>query len=169
MDITDDNRIAIGASVLKGLSTNGFLPAIQGQMKVSWNLSIRGRMAAYSAKEGAVQMYGWGLSLRPGKEDTPSKWVVHFDSGRLNAHGELKVSALQVSATRSIVWKKFPLYFGMGMNILNAEPKSKGKEEFQTNFFYVGTTTSFMGLIVKPQIRFGSQFSMFSINIGSTF
>ena len=82
MDITDDNRIAIGASVLKGLSTNGFLPAIQGQMKVSWNLSIRGRMAAYSAKEGAVQMYGWGLSLRPGKEDThPSGLFILIPEG----------------------------------------------------------------------------------------
>ncbi len=120
-------------------------------------------------------MYGWGLSLRPGKEDEPSNWVVHFDSGRLNSHDELKISAVQASATREFVWNKFPLHFGFGMNILEANQYSlsengyTGKTEIQTNFIQIGTTTSLSGLKVIPQIRFGPQLTMLSLNIAGTF
>ena len=175
IDIKGDNRIALGGSILKGLPTNGFLPSIQGQVKVSWNLALRGRMAAYSGKEGAVQMFGWGLSLRPGKEEEPSKWIVNFDAGRLNSHDELKVSAVQASAVREFVWNKFPINYGFGMNIsqadsyANAETNHLGKKEIQTNFILIGTTAVFMGLAVKPQIWFGSQFAVFSISFVGTF
>jgi len=175
LKITGENRISLGGSMLKGFSSNGLLPILQGKVKVSWNLYLRGRMAAYTAKEGAVQMYGWGLSLRPGKEDKPSKWVINFDSGRLNSHDELKVSAIQASAIREIGWNKFPIHLGFGMNILKANQYSflgndyPGKTEIQTNFINFGTAVSLSGLEVIPQIWLGSEYAMVSVNIVGKF
>ena len=43
-------RISLGLSLNKGLSNSGLLPMLSGQLKVSWNLALRGRMVNYSAK-----------------------------------------------------------------------------------------------------------------------
>ncbi|MBC8345816.1 MAG: hypothetical protein ISR82_03545 [Candidatus Marinimicrobia bacterium] len=175
IDITEKNRIAIGLSTLKGVSANGFLPMISGKMTVSWNLSLRGRMTAYSAEEGTIQAYGWGLSLNPSKDKEISKWIINLDSGKLNSNDALIVSAIQASAARQYNLNKFPVYVGFGLNILNANPKSlldkeyQGKKEIQTNFINVGTKISMGGLSLIPQLWFGSQYSMVSVNIVGTF
>ena len=80
---------------------------ISGKMTVSWNLSLRGRMAAYSAEEGTIQAYGWGLSLNPSKDKEISKWIINLDSGKLNSNDALIVSAIQASATRQYNLNKF--------------------------------------------------------------
>ena len=70
---------------------------------------------------------------------------------------------------------KFPVYFGFGLNILNANPKLlldkkyQGKKEIQTNFINVGTKISMDGLSLIPQLWFGSQYTMVSVNIVGTF
>ena len=56
LEINGKKRIALGGSLNKGLSNSGIIPLVHGQIKVSWNLTFRGRMASYSAKEGAVQL-----------------------------------------------------------------------------------------------------------------
>ena len=171
MQINGEDRIIYGGSMIKGNSINGFLPTLQGQLKVSWNLYLKGRMTAYSGKEGAVQMYGWGLSLKPGKEDVPSKWVINFDSGRLYSHDQVKVSALQVTAERELSWKKFPIYLGFGMNMLSADPYLQfednymEKVEIQTNFINIGTSATFFGMQAIPQIWLASKYSMVSLTI----
>ncbi len=173
--ITEKNRIAIGLSTLKGISANGFLPMINGNINVSWNLSLRGRMAAYSAEEGTIQAYGWGLSLNPSKDKEISKWIINLDSGKLNSNDALIVSSIQASATRQFNLNMFPVYVGFGLNILNANPKSlldkkyQGKKEIQTNFINIGTKISIYGLSVIPQLWVGSQYSMVSVNIVNTF
>ena len=148
---------------------------ISGKMTVSWNLSLRGRMAAYSAEEGTIQAYGWGLSLNPSKDKEISKWIINMDSGKLNSNDALIVSAIQASATRQYNLNKFPVYFGFGLNILNANPKLlldkkyQGKKEIQTNFINVGTKISMDGLSLIPQLSVGSQYSIVSVNIVNTF
>jgi hypothetical protein len=138
---------------------------------VSWNLYIKGRIAAYSGKEGAVQMYGWGLSFRPGKEDTPSNWIVNFNSGRLYSHDQVRVSALQVNVERKLNLKKFPIHLGFGMNILKANPYLQfedsymEKVEIQTNFINVGSSTTFFGMQLIPQIWLAPKYSMVSLTI----
>jgi len=170
-EINGGNRILYGWSIIKGSSSNGFFPTLQSQLKVSWNLYIKGRMTAYSGKEGAVQMYGWGLSFRPGKEDTPSNWIVNFNSGRLYSHDQVRVSALQVNVERKLNLKKFPIHLGIGMNILNANPYLQfedsymEKVEIQTNFINVGSSTTFFGMQLIPQIWLAPEYSMVSLTI----
>jgi len=125
IEINKGNRIIYGWSIIKSSSSNGFLPTLHSQLKLTWNLYLKGRMAAYSSKEGAVQMYGWGLSFRPGKEDTPSNWIVNFNSGRLYSHDQVRVSALQVNVERKLNLNKFPIHLGVGMNLLNSPAKKR--------------------------------------------
>ena len=173
--INGDNRITYGGSLLKGISTNGILPILHSQIKVSWNMTLRGRMAEYSAKEGAIQMFGWGASLRLGKENEPSKWIINFDSGYLNSHDVVKVSSLQAMAVREIVLNNFPIYFGLGFNILKAVPyesegiRYQGNKEIQTNLILIGTVISVLEFKVIPQIWFGPEFSMILLNLAGTF
>ena len=72
-DIRNDRRIGIMASLNKEISNDGFSPSIESKIKISWNLSIKGRMANFSSDKRAIQMYGWGLTLQPGSMLEPSQ------------------------------------------------------------------------------------------------
>ena len=83
-------RVSIGFSLNKGFSNSGLMPLINGQLKVSWNLALRGRMSNYSTKAGTVQLYGWGMKFVPGSKNTPSKWKLLFDLGNFNSFRQFK-------------------------------------------------------------------------------
>lgn len=173
--IPKDRRIAIGATMNKEFSNSGAIPIIHGEIKVSWNLALRGRMASYGTNEGAVQLYGWGISLTPGKEDAPLKWTVLFDAGRLNAHNQLKLMSLQFMGRRSIDWRGIPIQIGLGMNMAKADPfgmpgnASPSRIKVQTNFLNVGTSFKLFGLNIIPQLWIGANYNLISISIVDNF
>ena len=173
--IPKDRRITIGATINKEFSNSGVIPIIHGEIKVSWNLALRGRMASYGANEGAVQLYGWGISLTPGKEDAPLKWTVLFDAGRLNAHNQLKLMSFQFMGRRSIDWKGIPIQIGLGMNMAKADPfgmlgnASPSRIKVQTNFLNVGTSFKLFGLNIIPQLWIGANYNLISMSIVDNF
>ncbi len=175
LDIPKDRRIAIGATINKGFSNAGMVPIIHGDIKVSWNLTLRGRMASYGGNEGAVQLYGWGMSLTPGKENEPSKWKVLLDAGRLNAHNQLYLTGLQIMGKRSVEWRGFPIQIGLGMNKVDVNPfgmveeGSPSKVKLQTNFVNVGTSFNLFGLKAIPQLWIGANYNLISISVVNTF
>ena len=83
-EIKNDRRIAIISSLNKEVSNDGFSPSISTRIKISWNLSMRGKIANFSSDKRGIQMYGWGLTLKPGSIEEPSRWRILFDSGRIN-------------------------------------------------------------------------------------
>jgi len=175
LEINGKKRIALGGSLNKGLSNSGIIPLIHGQIKVSWNLTFRGRMASYSSKEGAVQLYGWGFSLRPGKQEALSKWIILFDAGNLTSYNQFKLTAIQAMGVRSLVWKKIPTHIGFGINIINPNQYALTdneiivKSKIQSNFIYVGTTFNLFGFKTIPQLWAGSDYNLISISIVDTF
>jgi len=175
MEIPNERRIALGATMNKGFSNSGMIPIIHGEIKVSWNLSLRGRVASYGASEGVVQLYGWGMSLTPGKEDEPSKWTVLLDAGRLNAHDELYLTGLQFMGKRFVEWKGIPIQIGLGLNKVDVNPfgiageDSPSKVKLQTNFLNVGTSFNLFGLKAIPQLCIGANYNLISISIMDTF
>ncbi len=148
---------------------------IHGEIKVSWNLSLRGRVASYGASEGVVQLYGWGMSLTPGKEDEPSKWIVLLDAGRLNAHDQLYLTGLQFMGKRFVEWKGIPIQIGLGLNKVDVNPfgiageDSPSKVKLQTNFLNVGTSFNLFGLKAIPELCIGANYNLISISIMDTF
>ena len=169
--IPKDRRIAIGTTMNKNFSNSGVIPIIHGEIKVSWNLALRGRMASYGANEGVVQLYGWGISLTPGKEDAPLKWTVLFDTGRLNAYNQLKLMSLQFMGRRSIDWRGIPIQIGLGVNMTKADPfgmtgnASPSRRKVQTNFLNVGTSLQVFGLNIIPQLWIGANYNQISMSI----
>jgi len=169
-EIKNDRRIAIISSLNKEVSNDGLSPSISTKIKISWNLSMRGKIANFSSDKRAIQMYGWGLALKPGSIKEPSKWRILFDSGRINSNGHFQLSALNFSVIKFFSWKNHKLHSGFGTNIVNVIPyKSSDNYDFQTNYISFGLSAKLFGLMLSPQILFGSKINFISISIGDFF
>ncbi len=170
IDIKSDCRVSIMGTIKKDQSLNGLVPILQGKIKISWNLSIKGRMASFASNERSIQMYGWGLTFKPGSVDEPSQWRILFNSGSLNSHNQLKVSSISSTAVRLVKWKTFPIHYGFGTNIINGiSLQESNNYKLHYNFILFGLSKNFSGLVVSPQILLGRNNNYFSINILGSF
>ena len=170
LDIRNDRRIGVMASLNKEISNDGFSPSIESKIKISWNLSIKGRMANFSSDKRAIQMYGWGLTLKPGSIEEPSQWRILFDSGRINSNAQFRLSAMSVSAIRFYKWNNFQLHSGFGTNMIDVFTyNSSDNYDFQTNFINLGLSAKLFGLTLSPQVLVGSKINFISISIGDFF
>ena len=170
IDIRNDRRIGIMASLNKEISNDGFSPSIESKIKISWNLSIKGRMANFSSDKRAIQMYGWGLTLKPGSMEEPSQWRILFDSGRINSNAQFRLSAMSVSVIRFYKWNNFQLHSGFGTNMIDVFTyNSSDNYDFQTNFVNLGLSVKLFGLTLSPQVLVGSKINFISISIGDFF
>ena len=169
-DIRNDRRIGIMASLNKEISNDGFSPSIESKIKISWNLSIKGRMANFSSDKRAIQMYGWGLTLKPGSMEEASQWSILFYSGRINSNAQFRLSAMSVSVIRFYKWNNFQLHSGFGTNMIDVFTyNSSDNYDFQTNFINLGLSTKLFGLTLSPQVLVGSKINFISISIGDFF
>lgn len=169
------NRVSLGFSINKGLLNSGMIPIIQGQIKASWNLSFRVRMANYSEKESSTQLYGWGLSLQFGKKNQPSKWKILFDSGTFNSFDQFKLNSIQSIVIRSFNLRNVPMYIGIGTNITGRilqgknEVKNSSKIKLQSNLINIGGSFHFFRFRAIPQLWFGMDYNLISISFVSSF
>lgn len=168
-------RVSIGFSLNKGFSNTVLMPLINGQLKVSWNLALRGRMSNYSTKAGTVQLYGWGMKFVPGSKNMPSKWKLLFDLGNFNSFRQFKSNTIQFLAIRSTTLKRFPINIGLGANIINISQNHlsntliPNKLKLQSNFINIGTTLNLLSYKIKPQLWLGMDYNLFSISFVETF
>lgn len=173
--IPKDRRIILGTTMNKGLTNTGIIPIVHGDIKLSWNLSLRGKMGNYSAKEGAVQLFGWGMSIKPGKEKNMSKWTLLFDAGQLYSHSQIKIMSIQFMGRRTVKLKGATFQIGLGINMAEGTPLSLVENELlskikiQTNFLNMGTSFKLFGLHVSPQIWTNANYNQISISIMDTF
>ena len=169
-EIKNDRRIAIISSLNKEVSNDGFSPSISTKIKISWNLSMRGQIANYSSDKRAIQMYGWGLTLKPGLIDEPSKWRILFDSGRINSNSHFQLSALNLSVIKFFTWNNYKLHSGFGTNLVKVLTyNTLDNYDLQTNYISFGLSTKLFGFMLSPQILFGSKINFISISIGDLF
>ena len=168
-------RISLGLSLNKGLQNSGLLPMLSGQIKVSWNLALRGRIVNYSTKNGTIQLYGWGIKFNPGKKNTPSKWKLLYDSGTFTSFDQFKSNTIQLLAMKSFTLNKYPLDVGLGANIVNttqnviSDLQLPIKSNLQSNFINIGTTLNLFSFKIKPQVWLGMDYNLFSISFIETF
>ena len=169
-DIRNDRRIGIMASLNKEISNDGFSPSIESKIKISWNLLIKGRMANFSSDKRAIQMYGWGLTLKPGSMEEPSQWRILFDSGRINSNNQFRLSAMSFSIIKFFKWNNFILNSGFGTNMINVFTYNQSDNyNFQTNYFSLGLSAKLLGIRLSPQVIVGSKINFISISIGDFF
>ena len=169
-EIKNDRRIAIISSLNKEVSNDGLSPSISTKIKISWNLSMRGQIANYSSDKRAIQMYGWGLTLKPGLIDEPSKWRILFDSGRINSNGHFQLSALKLSVIKFFTWNNYKLHSGFGTNFVKVLAyNTLDNYDLQTNYISFGLSTKLFGLMFSPEVLFSPKINFISISIGDFF
>ena len=162
-------------SLNKGLSNSGLLPMLSGQVKVSWNLSLRGRMVNYSTKHGTIQSYGWGTVLKLGNKNMPSKWKLLYDSGTFTSFNQFKSGTIQFSTMRSFTLNKYTFDIGIGANIVKttqniiSELQLPLKSNLQSNFISIATTLNLFSFKIEPQILLSMDYNLFSISFIETF
>jgi hypothetical protein len=148
---------------------------LSGELKVSWNLVLRGRMVNYSTKEGTIQLYGWGIKFNPGKKNIPSKWKLLYDAGTFTSFNQFKSSTIQLLALRSFKLNSYPLEIGIGANIVSSTQNIISdlelpiRSKLQSNFINIGTTLNLFSFKIVPQIWLGMDYNLFSISFTETF
>ena len=114
------NNFHFGSSISGEISTTRYAPLTFAFVKLTWNLILRGRMSGFSTEEGAVQLFGWGMSLNPGSAESPANWMVSFDSGFFRGHNQINLSALKFSIDRFFLFdEKTKFIYGLSMNSIN--------------------------------------------------
>ena len=138
------------------------VPVLLGSIKISWNLVLTGRTSAFSNENKAINIYGWGLSYKPGQEDKISPWTVRVNSGTYRSFNTIRSSSFSLSLSRNISLKNFDILLGFSSNNVNGINYQDNQNIVSQNFKYnfntiiFGTTVGFMGIKILPSINYNS-------------
>ena len=170
----DNNKnIVLTSFFVSGNQNSSFQRAqvLVGSIKISWNLDLIGRMSsAYSDKNNALNIYGWGISYKPGKEEKISPWSYGINSGVSRLYNINRSSSFSLSIMRSVLLNNYS--FSLGVSSINVKGVNYSiGQNFQYNFsnFIIGTTINFSGIKVLPNFTFSSNNSMISIGLQKEF
>jgi hypothetical protein len=168
-----NKNIALTSFLVAGNQNFSFRRAqvLVGSIKISWNLDLIGRMStAYSNKNNALNIYGWGISYKPGKEEKISPWSYGINSGVSRLYNINRSSSFSLSIMRSVLLNNYS--FSLGVSSINVKGVNYSiGQNFQYNFsnFIIGTTINFSGIKVLPNFTFSSNNSMISIGLQKEF
>ena len=175
--IGNNKNVALSSFFISGneISNVGLTPVLVGNIRVSWNLDLIGRMSAHSNKENALNIYGWGLVYKPGKEETISPWTFGINSGVYRSYNTNRSSSLSLSILRSVSINNYGFALGVSTNNVkginyNFEQKSDS-QNFQYTFsnVIIGTTINLMGIKLLPSYIYNSNQSMVSFGLQKEF
>ena len=150
-----------GKNFSAGANLN-MIPVLLGSIKISWNLALNGRMSAFSKENKAINIYGWGISYKPGKEDKISPWVFRANSGIYRSFNMIRSSSFSLSLSRDIYLKNFDILLGFSSNNVKGinyqDSQNIVSQNFKYNFNTIifGTTVDFMGIKILPRINYNS-------------
>lgn len=166
------DNFSLGSIIVRGINNNSYAPIFYGQTRLTWNLFLRGRMSVFSSDEKAVQLFGWGLSLNPNKEESLVNWLVSFDSGFLNAHNQIDLSAMKFSVDRfSRHNGKIRYFYGISLNLLSCSSFQKDignfsvRNQLQSNHINIGTLMQIGQLNLIPNLSIGNKINYLSISL----
>ena len=166
------DNFSLGSIIVRGVNNNSYAPIFYGQTRLTWNLFLRGRMSVFSSDEKAVQLFGWGLSLNPNKEESLANWLVSFDSGFLSAHNQIDLSAMKFSVDRFLRYNgKIRYFYGFSLNLLSCSSFQKDSGDFsvrnqlQSNHINIGTLMQIRELNFIPNLSIGNKINYLSISL----
>ncbi len=153
-NISKNKKIALTTFFIssnKNLNFNSS-SVLMGSIKISWNLNLTGRMSANSYQKRAINIYGWGLSYKPGKEEKFSPWNFGVNSAIYRSYNNVRFSSLNLSIIRKILWRNIDLFLGVSSsNVKGIDyqfEKNLGSQNFEYNHsnLIMGTTINFVGI-----------------------
>ena len=167
----NENSFHLGSSISGEISTTRYAPHAFAFVKLTWNLILRGRMSGFSSKEGAVQLFGWGMSLNPGSAESPANWMVSFDSGFFRGHNQINLSALKFSIDRFFLFDdKTKFIYGLSMNSINNSKYINGmgfstRAAYQINQINIGTMRRIKDMILSVNLSTNNKSNYLSFSI----
>ena len=172
-----NKNVALSSFFILGneISNIGLTPVLVGSIRVSWNLDLIGRMSAHSNKNNALNIYGWGLTYKPGKEETVSPWIFGINSGVYRLYNTNRSSSFSLSILRIVTLDNYSVTIGFSTNNvkgINYKAEQKlDSENFQNNFsnVIIGTSINFMGIKLLPSYIYNSNKSIASIGLQKEF
>ena len=162
--IGNNKNIALAGFLLSANKNTNFnlSPVLLGSIKISWNLVLTGRMSAFSNEKKAINIYGWGLSYKPGAEDKLSPWTIRANSGIYRSFNMIRSSSFSLSLSRNISMKNFDILLGFSSNNVRGKNYQDNQDIVPQNFKYnfnsiiFGTTVDFIGIKILPSINYNS-------------
>ena len=167
----NEKNFHFGSSISGEISTARYAPHTFAFVKLTWNLILRGRMSGFSTEEGAVQLFGWGISLNPGSAESPANWMVSFDSGFFRGHNQINLSALKFSIDRFFLFDdNTKLIYGLSMNSINNSRYINGmgfstRTAYQINQINTGIMRSFKDMILSVNLSANNKSNYLSFSI----
>ena len=167
----NENSFHFGSSISGEISTTRHAPHTFAFVKLTWNLILRGRMSGFSTEEGAVQLFGWGMSLNPGSAESPAKWMVSFDSGFFRGHNQINLSALKFSIDRFFqIDDKTKFIYGLSMNSINNSKYINDmgfstRTAYQINQINTGIMRSFKDMILSLNLSTNNKSNYLSFSV----
>ena len=164
------DNFSLGSIIVRD-ANNNYAPIFYGQTRLTWNLFLRGRMSVFSSDEKAVQLFGWGLSLNPNKEESLVNWLVSFDSGFLSSHHQIDLSAMKFSVDRFTRHNgKIRYFYGFSLNLLSCSSFQQDSGNFvrsqlQSNHINIGTLMQVGELSFIPNLSIGNKINYLSISL----
>ena len=167
----NEKNFHFGSSISGEIFTARYAPHTFAFIKLTWNLILRGRMSGFSTKEGAAQLFGWGMSLNPGSAESPANWMVSFDSGFFRGHNQINLSALKFSIDRFfLIDDKTKFIYGLSMNTINNSKYINGKgfstrTVYQINQINTGIMRSIKDMILSVNLTINNKSNYLSFSI----
>ena len=174
-EIQSNKKVIVSYKVMNFDRDLLFAPVIAAKIKISWNLSLVGRMSAYNSQERLVQSYGWGLTIKPGKQLDNSPWNFSFNSGTYRSYQKVTSSSVTTSIYRSINISKINCIIGYSASEIKAtdysqsgfEKKHSLKETI--SLLSIGTMLSYKSINIVPKLSFGSNLFTSSVELQRQF
>ena len=136
------------------------VPVLLGSIKISWNLVLTGRTSAFSNQNKAINIYGWGLSYKPGGEDRKSPWNFGINSGVYKHFNNISSSSFTLSLMRKIYLRKSDVFLGISSNNVKGVNYNTDQNIDSQDFKYIfsnfifGTTIKLKGIKILPAFNY---------------
>ena len=162
--IVSNKNIALSSFFISDNKNSDFdsTPVLIGSIKLSWNLSLLGRVSASSNEKKAINIYGWGLSYKPGSEDRKSPWNIGINSGVYKHFNSISSSSFSFSFMRKIYLRKSNVFLGISSNNVKGVNyninQNIDSQDFKYNFsnFIFGTTIKLKGIKILPIFNYST-------------
>ena len=139
-------------------------------------------LAAYSHGQGIttrfsktidINMMYYALAVKSGGDllgYVRTSLPLSVIDNRLSHIHTLILFAMSVSIIKFFAWNNLKLNSGFGTNMVNVLSYNiSDNYDFQTNYVSFGLSTKLFGLVLSPQVLFGSKINFISISIGDFF
>ncbi len=158
-----------------GNSSLNWLPAYHSSLWVTPNLTVRGKIGGITSGSTLLQLWGFGLSLRPVAKKSETFWGLSADVGRLEVVDQYYLNSYTFAVRRVFSVKSVPVFFSLQSNqfivrfkqsVNPAFPPKMGRKSVYAN---IGAQFRVRSVLLVPQMTGNTKFISIFIDFNLEF